>query len=339
MDPKSYDYYLPPEQIANAPASPRDSSRLLVLDKRTGNIDHHIFRELPDLLKPTDVLVFNQTKVFPARLFGTKTTGGKVEVLLIKKISPNTWQALSKPGLKNGQIANFSPEVSCEVITQNSDATVVLRFNNLTDEQLNALGHMPLPPYIHSNQSESKLKEEYQTVYAKAVGSAAAPTAGLHFTQKLLSDLHKKGIQTEFVTLHVGLGTFKPLTEENLRSGKLHSETFELDTPTAVKLNHAKAEGRRIIAVGTTTTRVLETCSSLNGVLIPQKGDTDIFIHPPYHFKFIDGIVTNFHLPQTSLMMLVSSLVADPKFILNAYQTAIKEKYRFYSFGDAMLIL
>lgn len=342
MDLTPYDFSLPPELIANSPAKPRDHSRLLVLDKATGDISHHHFYDLPDILKSTDVLVFNQTKVFPARLFGTKSTLGKVEVLLIKQ-KGIFWHCLTRPGLKTNQTVDFGEDLSAVVHKNNPDSTVELLFNRSGDdffETLDRIGHMPLPPYIHSADSESKIRDEYQTVYAKTKGSAAAPTAGLHFTKELLDRLKAGGVQTEFVTLHVGLGTFKPLTQANIDTDSLHSEYFELDRVIADRLNSAKKAGRRIIAVGTTTTRVLETVSNELGQLDIKNlsGNTSIFIHPPYHFKFVDGMITNFHLPKTSLLMLVSSLVKSPEYIKAAYQTAIKEKYRFYSFGDAMLI-
>ncbi len=330
--------HLPQTLIANKPAKPRDHSRLMRLDRLTGRISHHHFYDLPSLLRPTDVLVFNDTKVLPSRLFGHKDSGGKIELLLLKQLTPTTWTAIAKPKPHLHQQLTFAKSITTQTISINSDDTITLVFNHLTLQQLAAIGHTPLPPYIHSPLSPSTIRSAYQTVYAKTVGSAAAPTAGLHFTHHLLHHLNQIGIQTESVTLHVGLGTFKPLQPANLRSGRLHSESYTLDSPTAQRLNLAKSEGRRIIAVGTTTTRVLETCSNSAGHLIPQTADTDIFIRPPYHFKFIDGLITNFHLPQSSLILLVSAFVKQPEFITTAYQLAINQKYRFYSFGDAMLI-
>lgn len=327
---------LPPSLVAQTPASPRDDSRLLTINRTTGQLGHYHFYDLPRLLLPDDVLVFNQTRVIPARLFGHKTTGGKVEILLLRNTGPHLWEFISHPGLKSGQVINFAPEFTAQVV---SPETLKLKIKNLPGRQaglklLDSIGHTPIPPYIHSQAPETTLRRQYQTVYAKTPGSAAAPTAGLHFTKTLLKKLPQP---KEFLTLHVGLGTFQPPSPSQIASGSLHHEYFELPPGTAARLNAAKAAGRRIIAVGTTTTRVLESCADPTGLLIPRSGDTDIFIRPPYKFKFVDGLITNFHLPGSSLIMLVSAFSSWP-IIQNAYSIAIKKKYRFYSFGDATFI-
>lgn len=328
--PWNYQYHLPPELIAQSPANPRDSSRLMVINKTTGEISHHIFSELPSLLNPSDVLVFNDTKVIPARLFGTKPTGGKVEILLLKHLNSTDWEFISHPGLKPGQIINFSKNKPGKVISENV-IYLGLGFD------LDHTGHIPLPPYIHSSEPEAKLREQYQTVYARESGSAAAPTAGLHFTPNLLKRLATSDQRLQYLTLHVGLGTFKTPTAEQIAAGKLHSESFSISSQTAANLNNYKKQNLKIISVGTTTTRVLES-QSQNGVLQSGSGETDIFIQPPYQWQFVDGMITNFHLPGTSLLMLISAL-ASPDIIRHAYEVAIAEKYRFYSFGDACLII
>ena len=328
-----YDFYLPENLIAQSPATRRDQSKLLVINKHTGELSHHRFFELPRLLTPSDVLVFNQTKVIPARLYGQKTTGGKVEILLLKQNSNNLWEIISHPGLKPQQVITFAPDIQAAVIDSRH-----IKFNHLTLVQLSKLGHTPLPPYIHSPTPETILRRQYQTVYAKYPGSAAAPTAGLHFTQRLINKLKLKHIELEFLTLHVGLGTFKPPTTQQIVSGVLHSEDYILDSKTASNLNKAKQTGSRIIAVGTTVTRVLETCSNKEGMLIPNSGSTDIFIHPPYKFKFVDGLITNFHLPKSSLLMLVSAF-SSPEIVQKAYTAAIRSNYRFFSFGDACFFI
>jgi S-adenosylmethionine:tRNA ribosyltransferase-isomerase len=326
-----YSYLLPPKLIAQTPAHPRDLSKLLVIDKNTGALSHHIFRELPELLKPTDVLVFNNTKVFPARLHGTKSSGGHVEVLLLKEQDKGLWEVISHPGLKPGQTINFAPNFSAVVLSAN-----VIKLTSDIQDLVSKYGHTPLPPYIHSSSPEALLRKQYQTVYAKKSGSAAAPTAGLHFTPRLLQKLKIKNLKLEYLTLHVGLGTFKSPTPDQIASGRLHNEYFELSPAVAARLNTYKLAGRRIIAVGTTTTRVLESCA--DPLLTPKAGFTDIFIQPPYKFKFVDGLITNFHLPKTSLLMLVSALSSWP-IIRNAYQEAVSQNYRFFSFGDACLII
>ncbi len=322
-------FKLPENLIAQSPAIPRDSSRLMVIDKKSGKISHHVFRDLPLLLTPNDVLVFNDTRVFPARLHGQKNTGGKVEILLLKQTGKSLWEVISHPGLKPGQTITFLHGVQATVINPN-----LVEFNK--SSLLRIIGETPLPPYIHSHQIESKLRRQYQTVYAKHEGSAAAPTAGLHFTPRLLSALKKRSIQMENLTLHVGLGTFKPPTPEQISAGILHTERFTLSADTANRLNSAKTSGKRIVAVGTTTTRVLETCSDSHGVLHPKSGETNIFIKPPYQFKFVDKLITNFHTPESSLIMLVAAF-STPDIVKNAYRKAIALRYRFFSFGDATL--
>ncbi len=319
VNPADYDYFLPPELIANTPTSPRDHSKLLVINRSTNNVSHHHFYDLPQFLTANDVLVLNQTKVFPARIFGTKPTGGHVEVLLLRQIDLNTWEYISRPGVKD--TINFDYGLIAHV---ENDRLVFNIGGNQFLEILDKIGRTPIPPYIHNSSDEDTLRQQYQTVYAKDIGSAAAPTAGLHFTSKLLNQLKSSGVQVEYLTLHVGLGTFQPLRTENLKSGKLHCEYYSVDSKTAKRLIQAKQAHRRIIAVGTTTTRALETGFN--------KNVTDIFIYPPYKFRFVDSLITNFHLPQTSLLMLVASMY--PK-ILDAYRVAIKNHYRFYSFGDA----
>lgn len=328
-----FTYLLPERQIAQTPFKPRDHSRLLVINRHSGKLAHHRFYQLPQLLKPTDVLVFNNSKVIPARLFGRKTTGGKVEILLLRKLNATNWEFISHPGLKPGQQIFFDPKHWAKIISSTS-----LQLLNVKWKLLNKLGHMPLPPYIKSTESESTLRRKYQNVFAKSPGSSAAPTAGLHFTKRLLKRLTTNDYQLEFVTLHVGLGTFKPPTPEQIKSGVLHSEYFTLDQATAKRLNHAKSEGRRVVAVGTTSCRVLETCTDSLGTIHPQSGDTNIFIKPGYKFKFVDGLITNFHLPESSLIMLVSAF-SSWQIISRAYQEAIAQNYRFYSFGDATLII
>lgn len=354
-----FEYHLPPERIAAEPVSPRDHSRLLVLDKIFGQIQHARFFNLVDFLQPGDVLVRNNTKVIPARLYGQKESGGQVEILLNKPLTitgaGEIWEALTKPGLKKGQKVDFggAAKLTAECLDDSGYTRKILL--NKTGSQLfsalEKIGHTPLPPYINPDQATSqKLKEKYQTLFAKYPGSAAAPTAGLHFTPAVESALLKKGVEIIELTLHVGLGTFLPVKTENITAHQLHSEWFELPEATAQKLNTAKVAGRRMIAVGTTSTRVLETCSDDSGILSPKIGETDIYIYPEYRYKFVDGLITNFHLPQSTLLMLVAAFVSAPntphKFedfqtstVGQAYAQAIENEYRFYSFGDAMLII
>ena len=340
LDIKDYFYHLPQNLIADKPSLERDHCRLLALEKSSGKISHLHFFNLIDLLGPNDVLVLNQSKVFPARLFGKKNTGGGIEVLLIHQIKSDTWQAISKPRPKVGCQVLFDHNLIGEVIQSNSlTGEIEIKFNYKNDKffkVLDKIGCTPIPPYIKSNQTEKQIRSEYQTVYASTVGSAAAPTAGLHFTKELLSKLIKKGVQVEYITLHVGLGTFQNLRPENLESKTLHSEFYEIKPAVAKRLNQAKKSGKRIIAVGTTSVRTLESACHKN-YLKYGKNSTQIFIYPPYKFKFVDALITNFHLPESSLLMLVSAF-ATKENIFNAYYEAIKNKYRFFSFGDAMLI-
>lgn len=351
INPKDYSYVLSDSFIANEPAVPRDSCNLMVLDRNSGQICHQKFFEIIDLLTSNDVLVLNQSKVFPARIFGTKKTGGLVEVLLYHQESSSVWQCISKPGLKIGTQVVFEQGLEGVVIDKNINGETKIKFNidgHQFYEKLDQIGKIPIPPYIHPTQDQVKLREEYQTVYASTVGSAAAPTAGLHFTPELLQKIKDKGVQVESVTLHVGLGTFQNLREENIVNKKLHLEHYDIDRDTASRLSQAKLEKKRIIAVGTTTVRTLES-AVCNGQIIPGTNGTEIFIFPPYQFQFVDGLITNFHLPESSLLMLVSSFVSFPNtknhfnefsssVLGKAYQSAIDNKYRFFSFGDAMFI-
>ena len=339
LNTKSYFYDLPEELIAQYPAEPRDSSRLLVYHKDDGNIEHKIFRDIIDYLHAGDILVVNNTRVLPARLFGKKDTGAKIEILLLKRLDLNTWETLAKPGkrLKNGSIITFSDKLSGEIIEDTDFGGKIIRFkfDGVFEDIINNLGVMPLPPYIHNQYKD---KERYQTVYNKITGSSAAPTAGLHFTQELLAKIREKGVTIVEVLLHVGLGTFRPVNEDNILSHKMHSEYIEVTEENAKILNEAKREHRRIIAVGTTSVRVLESATDDNGVIHACQRETDIFIYPGYKFKMVDGLVTNFHLPESTLIMLVSAFIGYDE-TMAMYNTAVKEKYRFFSFGDATLLI
>lgn len=340
MNLSDFDYNLPPELIAHAPTEPRDSCKLLVLDKKSGTISHLIFRDLLNLLNEDFVLVLNDTRVFPARLFGKKDTGGKFECLLLKQTSQNSYLSLVKGKVNLGQKLIFTKNFVAVATSKFPDGEVELAFSkNGTDllREIDKIGKTPLPPYINSQDKEKDLREKYQTVYSKYQGSAAAPTAGLHFTTELLEELKNKGVQIEYLTLHVGLGTFKPVTKKQVEDKKLHKENYILSESVASRLNIAKQNGKKIIAVGTTTIRTLESQSNKKGEIFAGEGETDIFIQPGYKFKFTDGLITNFHLPKTSLLMLVSAL-SSKEIVLNAYQEAINHKYKFFSFGDAMLI-
>ena len=353
MNISKFNYVLPKNRIAQTPASPRDSSHLLVIDRKIGKISHHHFYDLPDLLTPNDVLVFNETKVIPARIIGKKNTGGKVEILLNKEISPDTWEVIFGGKLKVGSIVIFEGLVGKVLELGNYIAKI--QFNksgSALKSTFEKLGKTPLPPYIVPQDPESKIRRQYQTVYARLEGSVAAPTAGLHFTRRLLEKLKAKGIQTEYLTLHVGLGTFAPVKEREIEKHHIHSEYFELSKETANRLNKWKSEGKRIIAVGTTTTRVLETVANENSTLktTSLKGMANLFIYPPRKLNFVDALITNFHLPESTLLALVSAFVSypntkekfkdfDSSLIGKAYREAIKKKYRFYSFGDASLII
>ena len=340
---KTSDFYydLPQNLIAQTPLADRASSRFLVMDKITGDITHTTFKSVADYLNPGDCLVLNNTRVIPARLYGEKEhTGGKIEFLLLNRKSEREWEVILKPGKKAKPGARFvfgGGKLKAEVIETVNDGNRIVRFeyDGLFENVLDELGEMPLPPYITQKLQD---KDRYQTVYSKHEGSAAAPTAGLHFTKELLCEIEKKGIEIAYVTLHVGLGTFRPVKVENAEEHKMHSEFFVIDKENADKINRAKQNGGRIISVGTTSTRVLETVASEDGVLKEQSGWTDIFIYPPYKFKCVDCLITNFHLPKSTLLMLVSAFSSKEN-IMNAYEIAVKEKYRFFSFGDAMFIV
>ena len=341
MNVTDFDYNLPEELIAQTPLKKRDSSRLLVLDKNNGEIKHETFSNITDYLRKGDVLVLNDTKVIPARLIGVKEeTGAVIELLLLKDLGEDTWECLSKPAkrLHVGTIVSFGEgKLKAQVVEKKDEGVTIVKllYKGILMEILDSLGTMPLPPYIHE-----KLEDQgrYQTVYAKYSGSAAAPTAGLHFTPELLKSIEDMGVIVTYVTLHVGLGTFRPVEVDNILEHKMHSEYYIMTDETAKILNDAKDEGRRIIAVGTTSTRTLETIASNNdGRFVSCSGDTSIFIYPGYEFKGIDCLITNFHLPKSTLVMLVSAL-SSKEIILNAYQEAIIEKYRFFSFGDSMFI-
>ena len=332
-----FDYDLPQELIAQHPMEPRDHSRLLVVDKKTGEIEHKHFYDLVNYLKPGDVLVFNDTRVIPARLHGTKDTGAHVEVFLLTRRDATDWEVLVRPGkkLQVGAKINFSDELSCEVIEHTDFGGRVVRFkyDGIFEEILDRLGETPLPPYITAPLED---KERYQTVYNRERGSAAAPTAGLHFTKELLQKIKDIGCEEVFVTLHVGLGTFRPVSEAKIEDHKMHKEFYTVSQEAADAVNKAKAEGRRIIAVGTTAVRTLEAAGA-DGQLHAGSSWTNIFIYPGYKFRLVDDLVTNFHLPQSTLLMLVSTL-STREITLQTYKKAVEEKYRFFSFGDAMFI-
>ena len=340
MDVKDFDYYLPEELIAQDPLEDRSSSRLMVLDKKTGEIQHKIFKDILDYLKPGDCLVLNNTKVIPARLFGVKEgTQAKIEILLLKRKENDIWETLVKPGkkAKPGTKIIFGDGLLVgEVIDVVEDGNRLIQFSyeGIFEEILDQLGQMPLPPYI---THALKDKNRYQTVYAKYDGSAAAPTAGLHFTKELLEKVKAKGVDIAEVTLHVGLGTFRPVKVENVLDHHMHSEFYMVSAEAAEKINATKDRGGRVISVGTTSTRTLESAADESGRLKECSGWTEIFIYPGYKFKLIDCLITNFHLPQSTLVMLVSAL-AGREHVLAAYEEAVKEKYRFFSFGDAMFI-
>ncbi len=340
MNLHDYYYDLPQELIAQDPLEDRSSSRLMVLDKDTGAVEHHVFKEIIDYLNPNDCLVINDTKVLPARLYGSKMgTNAKIEVLLLKRKEGNIWETLVKPGkkCKPGTIISFGEGIlTGEVIDVVEEGNRLIRFDyeGIFEEILDRLGEMPLPPYITHRLKD---KNRYQTVYAKYEGSAAAPTAGLHFTEELLEKIKEKGIKIAHVTLHVGLGTFRPVKVENILEHHMHSEFYMVDEKDAAMINETRTSGGRVIAVGTTSTRTLETVTDDNGVVHAGSGWTQIFIYPGYQFKAIDCLITNFHLPESTLLMLVSAL-AGRENVLKAYREAVKEKYRFFSFGDAMFI-
>lgn len=338
---KTSDFYydLPKELIAQTPSEKRDCSRLMLLDKHTGEVSHSVFYKLVDYLNPGDCLVMNDSRVLPARLFGNRLSGGAVEVLLLKDKGDGVWECLTRPGRKTrpGTALTFGDgELTAEVVGEAEGGNKLVKFHyeGIFIEKLEKLGRMPLPPYIHEELKDS---ERYQTVYSRELGSAAAPTAGLHFTPELLKKIENKGVKLAFLTLHVGLGTFRPVKEDEIEDHEMHSEFCMVPEETANAVNETKRSGGRIISVGTTTCRTLESATDDCGLLKPWSGWTSIFIYPGYKFKCIDGLVTNFHLPESSLIMLVSAL-AGRENVLSAYSEAVKEKYRFFSFGDAMFI-
>ena len=340
MKTSDFDYNLPQELIAQTPVEPRDSSRLLVYHRDTGAVEHKIFRDVIDYLNPGDVLVINQTRVIPARLYGVKEgTEAKIEILLLKRKENDVWETLVKPGkkCKIGTRINFGEGLlTGEVIdiVEEGNRLIQFHYEGIFEEILDQLGQMPLPPYI---THQLKDKNRYQTVYAKYDGSAAAPTAGLHFTPELLEQVRAMGVEIAEVTLHVGLGTFRPVKESDVLKHHMHSEFYRIEQSEADKINRAKQEGHRVIAVGTTSTRTLEAAADEHGVLHETSGWTEIFIYPGYQFKVIDALITNFHLPESTLVMLVSAL-AGREHVLHAYEIAVQERYRFFSFGDAMFI-
>ena len=339
MKVSDFDYELPEELIAQTPIEKRDESRLMVLDREKQTIEHRKFKNIIEYLKPGDVLVRNNTKVIPARIYGKKETGANVEFLLLNNIEGDIWECIVRPGNKlhigtNVIFGDGLLKAEILEIMEGGTRKVKFYYDGIFNEILDKIGLMPLPPYIHE---ELKEKDRYQTVYAKYEGSAAAPTAGLHFTEELFEDLRKKGVEIANVTLHVGIGTFRPVKEENVEEHKMHTEHFYIKKEDVEKINNAKKEGRRVIAVGTTSCRVLESIADEQGFVKETEEDTGIFIYPGYKFKCIDGLITNFHLPQSTLLMLVSAL-AGKDYIMRAYKEAVKEKYRFFSFGDAMII-
>ena len=339
MKVSEFNYNLPEELIAQTPIEKRDESRLMVLNKKKQTIEHKKFKDIIDYLEPGDVLVRNNTKVIPARLYGKKETGANVEFLLLNNIEGDIWECIVRPGnkLHVGTKVIFGDgllKANILEVMPGGTRRVEFQYEGIFNEILDKIGLMPLPPYIHE---ELRQKDRYQTVYAKYNGSAAAPTAGLHFTPELLTRLEEKGIIIANVTLHVGIGTFRPVKEEIVENHEMHSEHYYIKQEDAEKINQAKKEERRVIAVGTTSCRVLETIADENGMVKETEGDTQIFIYPGYQFKCLDGLITNFHLPQSTLLMLVSAL-AGKDYIMKAYEEAVKEKYRFFSFGDAMFI-
>jgi S-adenosylmethionine:tRNA ribosyltransferase-isomerase len=340
LETKDFDFYLSDELIAQTPLKNRDGSRLLILDKKTGEIEHNYFYNIIDFLNPGDCLVLNDTRVLPARLIGEKeNTGGKIEFLLLKRLGLGVWKALVKPGKRAKPGSRFvfgDGSLHAEVINVNEEGSRTVRFEyrGVFEEILDRLGQMPLPPYITKKLEE---KERYQTVYSKNRGSVAAPTAGLHFTKELLGEIERKGIKLAYVTLHVGLGTFRPVKVEKIEDHRMHAEFYIIDEPTADIINSTREQCNKIVAVGTTSCRTLESIADEDGKVKPGSGWTDIFIYPGYRFKTVDNLITNFHLPESTLIMLVSALAGRER-VLNAYRVAVQEGYRFFSFGDAMLI-
>ena len=339
MDVKEFDYYLPEELIAQRPIEKRSESRLMVVNRYNGKIEHKHFYDIINYLEKGDVLVLNDTKVMPSRIYGEKVdTSAHIEFLLLKEVKKDTYEALARPfrRIKVGSIINFGNIMSAKVVKKMDEGLCEIEFSyeGIFIEKLEALGEMPLPPYIHEKLKD---KDRYQTVYAKELGSAAAPTAGLHFTKELLEEIKNKGVEIEYVTLHVGLGTFRPMQVEKIEDHHMHSEWYHMSEDVANRLNKARDEGRRIVAVGTTSTRTLESIMSKYGKFKGVAEETSIFIYPGYKFAAIDALITNFHLPKSTLVMLVSAF-SSKDIIMNAYKEAILEKYRFFSFGDAMFI-
>lgn len=341
MKTSDFFYELPQELIAQTPVEPRDSSRLMILNKENGNVEHKIFHDLIDYLNPGDCLILNDTRVIPARIYGVKNeTGAYVEFLLLKQSENNIWECLCKPGkrAKIGTRFTFGNNlVECEVMDITDDGNRIIKFDCDSKEIYNILdkiGKMPLPPYI---TEELKNGERYQTVYSRELGSAAAPTAGLHFTKEMLEKIKAKGVHIGYVTLHVGLGTFRPVKVDDVTNHKMHSEHYHISKETADLINKTKADGKRVISVGTTSTRTLESVATKNGCICEDEDDTSIFIYPGYKFKCIDALITNFHLPESTLIMLISAFAGYDN-VMNAYNIAVTEKYRFFSFGDAMFI-
>ena len=341
MDVNDFDFELPESLIAQTPLEDRTASRLMVLDKMTGEVTHHNFRQIVDELQAGDILVLNDTRVLPARLIGTKEdTGASIEVLLLKETGTNEWETLVKPAkrVKIGTVVTFGDgrlEAECTEILEQGGRVFKFRYEGIFYEILDSLGQMPLPPYITETLDD---QSRYQTVFAKERGSAAAPTAGLHFTEEILQEIKDKGVGIEFITLHVGLGTFRPVSVDTIEDHTMHSEYYQVTEKAADAINEAKAKGGNVIAVGTTSARTLETIASKNdGKIVPSSGWTSIFIYPGYEFSILDGMLTNFHLPKSTLIMLISAM-ATREHILSAYKEAVEEKYRFFSFGDAMFI-
>ena len=339
MELSEFNYELPEELIAQVPIKNRDESRLLVLDRKSQTYEDKIFRDIIDYLEPGDCLVRNNTKVIPARLYGKKTTGANVEFVLIKNIEGDVWEAMVRPGNKlheGAKVVFGDGLLEAEIVGLSEDGTRKVKFtyDGIFNEILDQIGLMPLPPYIHESLKEN---DRYQTVYAKYEGSAAAPTAGLHFTPELLEKIREKGVDIANVTLHVGIGTFRPVKEKNIEDHHMHTEHYYIKQEDADKINKAKLSGHRVIAVGTTSCRTIETIADENGLVKECEGDTGIYIYPGYKFKCLDALITNFHLPESTLLMLVSAL-AGKDFVMSAYKHAVDEKYRFFSFGDAMFI-
>lgn len=340
LNKKNYYYDLPQNQIAQSPVTPRDSSKLLIYNRKTKKIEHKIFRDIIDYLNEGDVLVINNSRVIPARIIGNKVdTGAKIEFLLQKRINLTNWSAVAKPfkRLKEGTVVKFNDELSCEVIKKGEygECEIKFSFEGTFEDKLNKVGTMPLPHYIKTDLSD---KERYQTVYSKYEGSSAAPTAGLHWTKELLQKAKDKGVTILEVMLHVGLGTFRPVKEDNILEHKMHSEYYVITEDVANYINQAKKQNRRIIAVGTTSVRVLESACDEHGVVHAKSEETSIFIYPPYKMKVVDALITNFHLPESTLIMLVASMLGIEKTI-EIYNIAVKQNYRFFSFGDAMFII